>query len=318
MSDLTSTSVIIPAFNVRDCLRRAIYSALEQTLPPLEVIVVDDGSTDDTADLVRKISREEPKVKLKLMPGNRGPSAARNAGIADANGEWIALLDADDYYHPARLDTIVEFASQQNLTMVADNFYLYDPVLQRVSKIAVDPGLIGERLDLNVHDFVSRCRGSRPAAVDFGLLKPVIRRGFIESKGLRYDESCHHGEDFLFYFSALQAGASFTVLPAAYYFYTERVGSLSRKFSALSRTTNRHDAMQAQARELAANVTDPQLAELLLRRAEAIARFPKMAEFHRKSVIGKLLSVRDPHLRQHVYEAIRYQMNPKRWRKQPC
>ena len=315
---LATVSVIIPAFNVRNCLRRAILSALNQTLAPIEVIVVDDGSTDGTADLVTHLANEDPRIKLQRQSGNLGPSAARNLGIAVARGEWIALLDADDCYLPERLESLISFAVQQQLMMVADNFYFYDEHVSKVTKIAVDPALIGQRLDLDIYGFVSRCQGNRPAAVDFGLLKPVMRRSFLVASKLRYDEQCRHGEDFLFYFMALRAGAKFTVLPSAHYLYTERIGTASRRPSVSSRTELRHEAMEAQARQLAADAADPQLANLLLGRAEVIKRSPEMRAFQRKSTLGKLLSFRNADLRPYILEAVRHRLNPRTWRKQPC
>ncbi len=92
-------SVIIPAYNSEKTLSRAIGSALEQNSIPLEIIVVDDGSTDGTADKVREYGG---KVRL-IQQENRGAGAARNRGVAEAAGEFIAFLDADDEYLPDRL-----------------------------------------------------------------------------------------------------------------------------------------------------------------------------------------------------------------------
>jgi succinoglycan biosynthesis protein ExoO len=302
-------SVIIPAYNVSNCIEKAILSALNQTLPPLEIIVVDDGSTDTTSDLVERMAEGESKIKLQRQ--------GKNTGIAKASGEWIAILDADDYFLPERLRSLVTFAVDQNLLMVADNFYFHDPYAGRLTKIAIDPAIIGDRLDLDIYDFVSRCRGNRPATVDFGLLKPVIRRSFIIESQLKYDENLRHGEDFLFYFMALQSGARFVILPTPYYVYTERIGTVSRKTSHLSKTVNAHEAMLAGVQRLVEDTSDPRLAGLLLRRAEAIMRFPKMGAFQRRGTLGKLLSICDPDLREYVYEALRYKLDPRKWKKLP-
>ena len=92
-------SVVIPAWNRRDRLGRALDSVLAQTLPPREVIVVDDGSSDGTAGFVR---RRYPGVRL-LVQENHGVSHARNRGIEAARGDWIALLDSDDTWLPEKL-----------------------------------------------------------------------------------------------------------------------------------------------------------------------------------------------------------------------
>jgi len=92
-------SVIIAVYNGADTIARAIDSVLEQTWPALEVLVVDDGSSDRTADIVRGYGQP---VRY-LHQDNAGVSAARNRGAADARGDWLAFLDADDWYLPDRL-----------------------------------------------------------------------------------------------------------------------------------------------------------------------------------------------------------------------
>src|SRR4051812_20102412 len=93
-------TVIIPAYNSRRLVAGAIDSAFAQTYAPLEVIVIDDGSQDGTAEIVEE--RYGSRVRL-LSQANAGPSAARNAGIAIARGNWIAFLDADDVWIPEKL-----------------------------------------------------------------------------------------------------------------------------------------------------------------------------------------------------------------------
>ena len=91
-------SVVIPAYNAARFLPRCLASVFAQTLKPDEVIVVDDGSTDDTAALAAALG-----ARVISRP-NGGLSAARNTGIQNASSEWIALLDADDLWAPEKLE----------------------------------------------------------------------------------------------------------------------------------------------------------------------------------------------------------------------
>ena len=93
-------SVVLPAYNARDTIVPALRSALAQTAAPYEIVVVDDGSQDGTAELVE---RELPEVKV-LRQANAGPSAARNTAADVARGEWLAFLDADDLWLPGKLE----------------------------------------------------------------------------------------------------------------------------------------------------------------------------------------------------------------------
>jgi glycosyltransferase involved in cell wall biosynthesis len=99
---LPSVSVIIPAYNSEAFLREAVESALGQTHPPHEIIVVDDGSTDDTAAIARGL----PVVYIRQE--NAGVSAARNVAIGHSKGELIALLDSDDVWLPEKLAIQIE------------------------------------------------------------------------------------------------------------------------------------------------------------------------------------------------------------------
>jgi glycosyltransferase involved in cell wall biosynthesis len=111
---LSNVSVIIPAYNAARFVSNAIESALGQTVAPLEVIVVDDGSRDDTADVV---SRFPAPVRL-VRQANGGPAAARNHGAREAKGEWLALLDADDTWLPHKLERQMTLARDPKVAVI--------------------------------------------------------------------------------------------------------------------------------------------------------------------------------------------------------
>lgn len=95
-----TVSVVIPCYNGAAYLRETLESALAQTHAPLEVIVVDDGSTDDSAAIAESFG---PPVRV-IRQENRGESAARNVGVRASRGDWIAFLDADDLWDPCKLE----------------------------------------------------------------------------------------------------------------------------------------------------------------------------------------------------------------------
>jgi GT2 family glycosyltransferase len=100
---MTCISVIIPAYNAESFIAETLNSVLTQSYRDLEVIVIDDGSTDRTAKIVEKIARGDTRVRL-VFQQNAGVAAARNAGIKVVRGEWFAFLDADDIWHPHKLE----------------------------------------------------------------------------------------------------------------------------------------------------------------------------------------------------------------------
>ncbi len=98
-------SVVIPTFNRGWCIRRSIDSVLSQTYTHFELIVVDDGSTDDTSEILASYGHAVKPIPMK----NAGVSAARNRGIRESSGSLIAFLDSDDYWMPQKLSVQVEF-----------------------------------------------------------------------------------------------------------------------------------------------------------------------------------------------------------------
>ena len=91
----------------------------------IEIIISDDASTDDSVTIAQRIAAADPRVRLITSTRNSGPGAARNRAIAAAMGEWLAVLDSDDFAHPDRLDTLLRAASQDGADVVADDLLIF-------------------------------------------------------------------------------------------------------------------------------------------------------------------------------------------------
>ncbi len=104
MTEKPLVSVIVPVFNLRDYLSRAVESVLAQTCPDVELILADDGSFDGSREIVAGCQHSHPETVRALYLSHRGASAARNAGIEAARGEWIAFLDGDDAWFPDKIE----------------------------------------------------------------------------------------------------------------------------------------------------------------------------------------------------------------------
>ena len=99
-------SILIPTYNRAYCLDRSISSVLSQSFRDLELIIVDDGSTDGTAEMLKGYADE--RIRVVVHGNNRGVAAAKNTGLDNARGDWIGILDSDDEYLPGALERLVD------------------------------------------------------------------------------------------------------------------------------------------------------------------------------------------------------------------
>ena len=121
---MPEVTVVIPTYNRARFVGRAIRSALAQTYDDIEVVVVDDGSTDDTQTQIESLAQTDRRVHCLQHDTNRGAQAARNTGIRAARGEWIAFLDSDDWWLPHSLETRLEVAEKQGVKVVHSECYV--------------------------------------------------------------------------------------------------------------------------------------------------------------------------------------------------
>jgi glycosyltransferase involved in cell wall biosynthesis len=120
-------SVIVPTWNRRPTLARAIASALGQTVAPFEILVVDDGSTDGTAADVAALAAREPRIRYLPGAANRGAAAARNRGLDEAGGEFVAFLDSDDEWTERHLERgLATLGRRPDCALVFAPFYVQD------------------------------------------------------------------------------------------------------------------------------------------------------------------------------------------------
>lgn len=114
MTASPTVSVVMPCYNGSAFLREALDSAVAQSHPPLEILVVDDGSKDDSAALVRDYAAAHPQANIQLIQqANAGEPSARNTGIRAAKGDWVAQLDTDDWWEHDKLELQLKAAAEQ-------------------------------------------------------------------------------------------------------------------------------------------------------------------------------------------------------------
>lgn len=213
-------SVILPTYNNGKYIERAVNSALDQRIEALELIVIDDGSTDNSAEILAELAGKHPCIRV-ITQENRGVSAARNAGLDIATGDFVAFLDGDDTYCQNALEDMLFLAKQWEADLVVGEFrkiQRFGESVQKRSKLLSRMVVVqkeGEELMNN-----------------FSVCNKLFRRSVIEEHQLRF-QKIRHAEDGLFLYSFLDVCGRITGCPRVVYEYHKNLpfeakSSLSR------------------------------------------------------------------------------------------
>lgn len=238
-------SVVMSNFNGSVYLEAAVASVLNQSHAALELILVDDASTDDSGTLIDRLAAQDERVRPILLRQNRGPAGARNVALDAARGDWMAIIDADDLIHPQRIERLLATAKQMGADAIADDLLSFGSA-DVAGQTLLDQTQAQKVQELTAADLIrSDTVGTGMASL--GYLKPLIRKETLAS--LRYDETLRIGEDFDLYCRLLLAGARFALTPDPTYLYRRHAGSVSHRLStpSLNRLITAHDALAEQA-----------------------------------------------------------------------
>lgn len=223
-------SVVMAAYNSSRFIERAIQSTLDQSMQDLELIVIDDCSTDQTFDIVQNFAKEDPRVRLHRLEQNGGPGAARYRGVKEAKGDWIAVHDSDDRMLPNRLEKLLAVAEENSFDVIADNLYYVNEDTDERFGSGLPLTDRGRIRNITPEEFVL---ANLPGESGFklGFLKPIIRRSFLSENGINYQEDLRVAEDYQFLFDILVSGARFGFINECYYDYLIRPDSVSHTYS---------------------------------------------------------------------------------------
>ncbi len=232
-------SVIIPLYNARDFLKFTIDSVLNQTLKNLEVIVVDDCSTDGSLELCRELYGNNERVRIIQQPKNGGPGAARNTGIRSASGEYVAFVDSDDAILPDTLRNLFEAAQKFGADVVHNTKACY-PLPDGEGNMPLK--LIDDSVELFINDmdknpytevtllsddFVLRLEEWKNRRIAWSVWSKLFRREFILSNEIFFSDM-KLAEDMVFCFECLFRTNKYVIVPGGGYIYRIVGTSLSR------------------------------------------------------------------------------------------
>ena len=210
-----SVSVIVPAYNIAPYIERCIASLLAQTVP-LQIIVVNDGSTDDTFRKVRAIGHRWPHSMILVEQSNRGLSASRNAGLDRAHGEFIGFVDGDDWVEPDMYSTLVRAAREGGGDVVICNGEMVDHHTLATTPFH-DEERFAELATRQMKPFDAR---TVPDAfrLDTSACKRLYRRSLLQQLDFRFAEGFLF-EDILAHYQFLMSSAKIQLLNRKFYKY---------------------------------------------------------------------------------------------------
>ncbi len=206
-------SVIMPIYNAYDYLRPAMDSVLDQTLSEIEVICIDDGSTDHSLEILKEYQERDGRVRI-LTETNAGPARARNNGLRRARGEFVAFLDADDFYEPIFLESLYGTAIRDDLDITICQYDIYDTHRSRFeTNVEADhadiymPGKVTSKNEHPDHILMSTVGAA---------WNKLFKRSFLEEKKLSFLTDVRIFEDVYFVTTAMslaqRVGKVFDVL----------------------------------------------------------------------------------------------------------
>lgn len=222
MADI-KVSIIIPSYNEENHIKKCIESLIKQSLQEIEIIIVNDGSTDNTLDIIIEYASEDPRIVV-INQSNKGVSAARNRGIDEARGTYLAFVDADDYVD----ETIYEVMYNKAIDKYSDIVVCGNYIMQynkMEKKISFDSEITLDNDNIDLFNFIKKFYLKKEYRTS--CWNKLYKTELIKGKISFCDHSNVLSEDTLFNFNVLLYTKRVTIIPECLYFYQVIDGSLS-------------------------------------------------------------------------------------------
>lgn len=246
---MPEVSVIIPVYNAEKTVERCVRSVLEQDYSDLEIIAVDDGSTDDSGKLLDAISETDPRL-IVLHVENGGVSRARNTGLRQASGKYVQFLDADDYITNEATKLLVRTMEENDTDLVIADFYrVVGDNIARKGSIRIDTLL-------TLQEFATIMMDS-PSDFYYGVLwNKLYRNDIIHDHEVFMDEDLNYCEDFIFNMEYLIHCRTIRPLLVPVYYYIKTEGSLVSQSMSISKVVSTKILVYSYYNDFFRNVLD--------------------------------------------------------------
>ena len=205
-------SILIPIYNASKYLHQSLDSATRQTIDDIEIICINDGSTDKSLDIIKKYTKCDKRITIIDKP-NSGYGDSMNRGLAIARGEYVAILEPDDWYEPDMLSSLYQLATKYNLDVIKGDFYQYSNQTKHNRQYHLfRPGLCNKVLNSNQDTFIYSLQPS--------IWSAIYRRGFLNKNNIEFLDTpgaSYQDTSFNFKVFALAKRAMFIDKPLLHY-----------------------------------------------------------------------------------------------------
>ncbi len=231
MKNTPLISVVIPVYNAEKFLSKCLEHLIHQTYQNLEIIIVDDGCTDNTADVYNHYAKLDKRIKI-LNQKNAGPSAALNNGLKNANGQYVHFHDHDDYVNLDYFEKMANAACQTDADILCGEVNQPDYNFPRFDAIEI---LISTRDKI----LKTRANKFRPA------WRYLYKKSFLDKTGLKYDERIFGAQDLFFTQPAIVLAQTVATVPGAIYNVVDMETALGKSRKLISNRNNSTDTQNA-------------------------------------------------------------------------
>ncbi len=216
---MIAVSVIVPVYNVASYLAKALDSLLNQTLDNIEILCIEDKSTDNSLDILHKFAARDKRIKIVENSQNCGVSKTRNRGIDLAEGEYIGFLDADDWVDTDYFEVLYIKAKSSDLDMVKGNIWIVDGKTKKkafISNVKIREAIAEDKFIGTIYSTY--------------FYNSIYKRNMLQDK-IYFNEAITNSEDVLFLLEANIACNSFDAVDDVYYYYLQRDDSASHAWT---------------------------------------------------------------------------------------
>ena len=214
-------SVIIPIYNIMDCLEKCVTSVINQTYPHLEILLIDDGSTDGTSQLCDELEKRDSRIKV-FHKKNGGSSSARNLGLKNAHGAFIGFVDSDDFIDEKMYETLLQAAMDYQLPMAQISRDEIDENGKQLPDVCIPPD---NEITITSQQMMKEFLMHKG---DCSFCTRLTHMSLFENRSFPVGKL---NEDFSLLTDMLQDIKKIVILPEQYYHVFYRIGSNSRKKS---------------------------------------------------------------------------------------